>query len=142
MPPRRTAPRRGAATPGGRGRWARRGGYGAYALFQLAFIVTELVWSPNRDKNRRRLWAPLLFLALPDAPLLAGGGAGRARGRAGSLYTRVHRLWPGPTLLTAAGFLWPDSPCFLAGLGWGAHVALERAVDLDGRDGRGPGGAA
>ena len=68
----------------------------------------------------------------PDLALLLGAGAGLAPGqihpRAVAAYNAVHRIW-GPVALTAAaaagllGHGW-----LVAGLAWGAHVAMDRAV--------------
>ena len=119
---------------------AKRLGYAVLALFQLAFIVTELAWSPNRDKNRARVWAPILFLLLPDVALIGEDVANqRLHPTAAPFHRALHRIFPGPVLLIAVGFLIPDSPSFLSGLGWGTHIAFDRALGNDRRDdGRGP----
>jgi hypothetical protein len=68
----------------------------------------------------------------PDLALLLGAGAGLAPGqihpRAVPVYNAVHRFW-GPAALVAvaaAGVL--GHGWLIAGLAWGAHVALDRTV--------------
>ena len=117
---------------------AKRLGYAALTLFFVAFLVTEMVWSPNSAHNRAEIWAPLVFLILPDVSLLFGMGSGLERGqihpRAVRLYNLVHRFWIGPAIAIVAGFLFPTSPWFLVGLAWGAHIAFDRALGLGLRD--------
>src|SRR3954470_21064926 len=68
----------------------------------------------------------------PDLALLLGAGAGLAPGqlhpRAVPVYNAVHRFY-GPVALVAAavvGLL--GGGWLVAGLAWGAHVALDRVV--------------
>src|SRR3954470_13729635 len=64
----------------------------------------------------------------PDLALLLGAGAGLAAGqlhpRAVPIYNAVHRFWGPAVLVAAASFGLLGSGWLVAGLVWGAHVAM------------------
>lgn len=110
---------------------ALRAGQIALAVALFAFTVFEMV--------KHGLWLPgLAGLLGPDLALLAGTGAGLARGqlhpRAVGLYNALHRWWP-PLLIAAVALpdplpLW----LFVFGVAWLAHVAVDRACGYGLRD--------
>lgn len=109
----------------------RRGALIALAVALFAFALFEMI--------RHGLWLPgLVGLIGPDVALFAGIGGGLARGqlhpRAVPFYNALHRWWP-PLLLTAVALpdplpLW----LFVLGVGWLAHVAVDRACGYGLRD--------
>lgn len=110
---------------------ARRSAYAALGALLFAFTVFEAV--------EHGLWLPGLAGALgPDVALLAGAGAGLARGqlhpRAVPLYNALHRWWPalGLTLIAIAAPV--PLGLFVAGLAWCAHIAIDRACGYGLRD--------
>jgi hypothetical protein len=68
----------------------------------------------------------LVGLIAPDLPLV-GGFAERGRLKLGRVpvYNALHRL-TGPALVLAGGVL--VAPLLALGLGWAAHVAMDRSV--------------
>jgi hypothetical protein len=100
----------------------------AYAA-ALAALLTATVLEVAENGH---LGAALAGVIAPDLALLLGGGAGLAKGqlhpRAVPVYNAVHRAW-GPALLVAAaatGLL--GAAALVAGLAWGVHVTMDRAV--------------
>lgn len=103
----------------------------ALAVVLIGFTVFEAV--------KHGLWTPALAGLLgPDVALLAGAGAGLARGqlhpRAVGFYNALHRWWP-PLLLVVVTLpnpvpLW----AFVFAVAWLAHVALDRACGYGLRD--------
>ena len=117
-----------------RSRTARRLGWGIAAAALLAANVLQV-------QDHGGGWLALGFALMPDLGLIAGIDRGLQKGqlapRAVPIYNALHRL-VGPfvlTLLVIAGAL---PPIWLsAALGWGLHVAIDRAVGygLRGSDG-------
>ena len=75
-------------------------------------------------------WQLVAFGLGPDVALLAGVGAGLAKGqlhpRAVPLYNALHSYW-GPALLALAAVVVPAG--YLVGaLAWAFHVSLDRSV--------------
>lgn len=75
-------------------------------------------------------WQLFAFGLGPDVALLAGVGAGLAKGqlhpRAVPLYNALHSYW-GPALLALAAVVLPAG--YLVGaLAWGFHISLDRTV--------------
>jgi len=75
-------------------------------------------------------WQLFAFGLGPDVALLAGVGAGLAKGqlhpRAVPLYNALHSYW-GPALLALAAVALPAG--YLVGaLAWGFHISLDRTV--------------
>jgi hypothetical protein len=68
----------------------------------------------------------------PDLALLLGAGAGLAPGqihpRAVPVYNAVHRVWAPLALVALAAVGVLGAGWLVAGLAWGAHVALDRTV--------------
>ena len=83
-------------------------------------------------------WIVVVGVVAPDLPLFAGGGRELARGqlhpRAVPAYNAAHRV-AGPLVLFAAGVFAPAA--LVAGLAWGAHIAVDRAVGYGLRDAAG-----
>ena len=81
---------------------ARRVAYLALALLLVVTIVLEVV------RHRTGYWQLGVFGIGPDLALLAGAGAGLARGqihpRAVPLYNALHRFWAPVVLLALAIF--------------------------------------
>lgn len=123
-----TRPASSLAPPAGTGA---RAGRVALALLLLAFALFEIV--------KHGAWLPgLAGLLGPDVALLAGAGAGLARGqlapRAVPLYNALHRWWPALALTLIA---LPDPvplSLFIAGVAWCAHIAVDRACGYGLRD--------
>lgn len=73
-----------------------------------------------------------MFALGPVLALLLGAGRGLAPGqlhpRAVPVYNAVHRLAGPVALLVAAPVLGLSVGWFIAGLAWGTHVALDRAL--------------
>jgi hypothetical protein len=106
----------------------------AYALL-FALLLAAVVFEVGRHGH---LGAALAGGLGPDLALLLGAGTGLAQGqlhpRAVPVYNAVHRFWA-PVALVAvasAGLLGPG--WLVAGLGWWAHVAMDRAVGYGLRD--------
>lgn len=96
--------------------WPRRAGWGAFALFLLAFAVFESV-----KYGLPTTAAAMLFFALPDLARLAGVRP------PGVLHQAVHRVWIPWAILIGYSFgpiFWP--PLFTAGLGWLTRIAVDR----------------
>ncbi|ADB50026.1 DUF4260 family protein [Conexibacter woesei] len=110
---------------------AARAVYAGLAVLLLAFALFEIV--------KHGAWLPgLAGLLGPDLALLAGAGAGLARGqlhpRAVPLYNALHRWWPALALTLIA---LPDPvplSLFIAGVAWCAHIAVDRACGYGLRD--------
>jgi hypothetical protein len=107
-------------------RAARRLAYGGLAIGLLGAIVYEVV------RHGTGYWQLAAFGLGPDLALLAGMGAGLARGqlhpRAVPLYNTVHRFW-GPVALLVVAAVAPLSAGYTIGaLAWAFHIALDRAV--------------
>jgi hypothetical protein len=103
----------------------------------LAFIVLEVV-----NHGSSALVAALLFLIAPDLTMVIGASAagdGKLSPKAVPYYNLVHRPWIPLAVLVAysLGGLGDWVPLFTAGLGWLAHIALDRAFGygLRARDG-------
>ena len=111
-------------------RAARRGGWLGLGLASLAFGGLEVA---NHGP-----WALALLIAFviaPDLTFLVGMGEAREMQR-GQLpptavpwYNAAHRAWV-PALLLVAYAVSPLTwaPLFAAGLGWLAHIAIDRAA--------------
>lgn len=104
---------------------AERVAYGAL----LAALLTATVFAVASHGG---LGAALAGGIGPDLALLLGAGAGLAPGqlhpRAVPVYNGVHRFW-GPVALVALAAAGPlGSAWLVAGLAWGAHVAMDRSV--------------
>ena len=98
--------------------WVRKAGWGALALFLIAFAGFESV-----KYGLPTTGAALVFFALPDLARLAGVRP------PGLLYQSVHRVWI--PLVVVVGYslgpvVWP--PLFTAGLGWLTRVAIDRTL--------------
>jgi hypothetical protein len=116
---------------------AKRAAWAALAAFLLAFIVLEVV-----NHGGSALVAALLFLIAPDLTMVIGAstaGNGTLSPRAVPYYNLVHRPWIPLAVLVvySLGGLGDWVPLFTAGLGWLAHIALDRAFGygLRARDG-------
>ncbi|WP_217179369.1 DUF4260 family protein [Streptomyces sp. AC495_CC817] len=105
------------ATQSGKG-WARKPGWGALALFLIAFAGFESV-----KYGLPTTGAALVFFALPDLARLAGVRP------PGLLYQSVHRVWIPLVVLVGYSLgpvAWP--PLFTAGLGWLTRIAIDRTL--------------
>ena len=130
-PARDRAAAAGPASPASTRSGAARAAYAVLALLLLAFALFEIV--------KHGAWLPgLAGLLGPDIALLAGAGAGLARGqlnpRAVPLYNALHRWWPALALTLIA---LPDPvplSLFIAGVAWCAHIAVDRAGGYGLRD--------
>ena len=73
----------------------------------------------------------LVAAVLPDVPLAFGAGRGLARGqlhaRAVPSYNAVHAPW-GPLAVLAAASTFDSTLLLAVGLGWAAHIALDRSL--------------
>jgi hypothetical protein len=105
-------------------RETRRAAFGALAaLFLIAAVARILAHDGG-------WWQLAAFAVAPDLALLAGAGAGLARGqlhpRAVRLYNVLHS-YGAPALLAALALALP--PGFLVGaLAWAFHISLDRAA--------------
>jgi hypothetical protein len=101
----------------------RRAAFAVLAVALLAATVFEAA-------KHGQWWPAVAGLLGPDVALFAGAGAGLERGqlhpRAVGLYNALHRFH-GPVVLLAVGLFAPLA-CFVAGLAWAAHVAVDRAA--------------
>jgi hypothetical protein len=116
---------------------AKRAAWAALAAFLLAFIVLEAI-----NHGGSALVAALLWLIVPDLTMLIGAravGDGKLLPKAVPYYNFVHRPWIPLAVLVvySVGGLGDWVPLFTAGLGWLAHIALDRAFGygLRARDG-------
>ena len=107
------------------GRTARRLGWGIAATALLAATVLQV-------QDHGGGWLALGFALMPDLGLIAGIDRGLHKGqlapRAVPIYNALHRL-VGPValaLLVLSGAL--PAIWLSAALGWGLHVAIDRAV--------------
>lgn len=107
----------------------RRVAWAALAVFLLAFIVLEVV-----NHGVSALIAALLLLIAPDLTMLVGAspevaGSGKLPPKAVPYYNFAHQPWIPLAVLVvySVGGLGDWVPLFTAGLGWLAHVALDRA---------------
>ncbi|WET76294.1 DUF4260 family protein [Amycolatopsis sp. QT-25] len=106
---------------------AKRVAWAALAAFLLAFIVLEVI-----NHGGSALVAALLLLIAPDLTMLIGAGVagkGKLSPKAVPYYNVMHRPWIPLAVLVvySAGGLGDWVPLFTAGLGWLAHIALDRA---------------
>jgi len=106
---------------------AKRVAWAALAAFLLAFIVLEVI-----NHGGSALVAALLLLITPDLTMLIGAGVadkGKLSPKAVPYYNVMHRPWIPLAVLVvySAGGLGDWVPLFTAGLGWLAHIALDRA---------------
>jgi hypothetical protein len=115
----------------------KRVAWAVLAVFLLAFIVLEVV-----NHGSSALVAALLFLIAPDLTMFIGAGAadkGKLSPKAVPYYNFMHRPGIAPAVLVvySVGGLGDWVPLFTAGLGWLAHIALDRAFGygLRARDG-------
>jgi hypothetical protein len=111
--------------------------WAALAAFLLAFIALEVI-----KHGSSALVGALVLLIAPDLTLLVGartGGNGKLSPKAVPFYNAVHRPWLPLALLVvySVGALGDWVPLFTAGLGWLAHIAVDRAFGygLRARDG-------
>jgi hypothetical protein len=116
---------------------AKRVAWAALAASLLAFIVLEVA-----NHGGSALVAALLFLIAPDLTMVIGASAagnGNLSPKAVPYYNLVHRPWIPVAVLVvySLGGLGDWVPLFTAGLGWLAHIALDRAFGygLRARDG-------
>jgi Domain of unknown function (DUF4260) len=102
--------------------------YAGLAAALLASAVTLIVvWDAA-------WWQTVAFALGPDLAVLYGIAPGLARGqlhpRAVSLYNALHRFW-GPLALAIAALAAGLPLGYVAGaVGWGLHVAFDRAIGL------------
>ena len=106
---------------------ANRVAWAALAVFLLAFIVLEVI-----NHGGSALVSALLSLIAPDLTMFIGArsaGNGKLSPKAVPYYNVVHRPWIPLAVLVvySVGGLGDWVPIFTAGLGWLAHVALDRA---------------
>ena len=112
------------------GRRARRGGWLGLGLAALAFGGVEVA-----NHGPWALALLITFLIAPDLTFLVGIGQarqlqpGQLQPAAVPWYNAAHRPWV-PLLLLVAYAVSPLTwaPLFAAGLGWLAHIAIDRAV--------------
>jgi hypothetical protein len=109
--------------PSTRTTWRRSAFAALTALLLIAAIAGALVLGSG-------WWQLCAFAFAPDLALLAGMGAGLAKGqlhpRAVPLYNALHSYW-GPALLALAAVVLPAG--FLVGaLAWAFHISLDRTV--------------
>ncbi|MEQ0558519.1 DUF4260 family protein [Amycolatopsis sp. NEAU-NG30] len=97
----------------------RRTAWAALAVFLLAFLALEVV-----NHGVPALIAGLLLLLVPDLPKRLGNGSRKAL----AWHNFLHRPWIPLAVLVvySAGGLGDWVPLFTAGLGWLAHIAVER----------------
>jgi hypothetical protein len=105
----------------------KRVAWAALAAFLLAFIVLEVI-----NHGGSALVAALLLLIVPDLTMVIGAGAagdGKLSPKAVPYYNLMHRPWIPLAVLViySLGGLGDWVPLFTAGLGWLAHIALDRA---------------
>jgi len=105
----------------------KRVAWAALAAFLLAFIVLEVI-----NHGGSALAAALLFLIAPDLPMFidaSAAGDGKLSPKAVPYYNLMHRPWIPLAVLVvySVGGLGDWVPLFTAGLGWLAHIALDRA---------------
>jgi Domain of unknown function (DUF4260) len=125
---------------------ARRGGWLLLGLFCTGFAILEIV---NHGPEALAMAAG--FAIAPDLAMIVGVRGARAL-QHGQLapaavpwYNAVHRAWV-PLLLLVVYSVAPLSwaPLFAGGLGWLAHIAIDRAAGFGLRDAAGfqrtPGG--
>lgn len=123
-------------------RGASRPGYTALALFLVAFAAFESV-----KYGVPAFAVLLLFLVVPDLSMIGRHPTELQKGQFSAAVTKrynlAHNFWI-PVALMALSFVpWPELwlptglEVFLAGLGWAAHIAIDRALGF-GR--RGPDG--
>lgn len=115
----------------------KRVAWAALAVFLLAFIVLEVI-----NHGGSALVAAILLLIAPDLAMLIdvrGADRGKVSPKAVRYYNLVHRPWIPLAVLVvySVGALGDWVPLFTAGLGWLAHIALDRTFgyDLRERDG-------
>ncbi|GAB3002186.1 DUF4260 family protein [Saccharothrix stipae] len=106
---------------------AKRVAWAALAAFLVAFIVLEVI-----NHGGPALIGALLLLIAPDLTMFIGAraaGNGRLSPKAVPYYNVVHRPWIPLAVLVvySTGALGDHVPLFTAGLGWLAHIALDRA---------------
>lgn len=111
--------------------------WAALATFLLAFIALEVI-----KHGSSALISALALLIAPDLTMLIGArtaGDGKLSPKAVPFYNVMHRPWLPLALLViySVGALGDWVPLFTAGLGWLAHVAVDRAFGygLRARDG-------
>jgi Domain of unknown function (DUF4260) len=97
--------------------------WAALAVFLLAFIALEVI-----KHGGGALVGALLLLAAPEVTVVLGRVVGDRR--LVPFYNAVHRPWLPLALLVvySVGGLGDRVPLFTAGLGWLAHIAVERAL--------------
>lgn len=105
----------------------KRVAWAALAVFLLAFIVLEVI-----NHGGSALVAALLLLMAPDLTMFIGAstaGNGKLSPKAVPYYNLMHQPWIPLALLVvySIGGLGDWVPLFTAGLGWLAHIALDRA---------------
>jgi hypothetical protein len=105
----------------------KRVAWAVLAAFLLAFIVLEVV-----NHGGSALVAALLLLIVPDLTMVIGASAARhgtLSPKAVPYYNFMHRPWVPLAVLVvySLGGLGDWVPLFTAGLGWLAHIALDRA---------------
>ena len=104
---------------------ARRVAYGLLLALLLAATVFEVA-------DHGHLGAALAGGLGPDLALLLGAGAGLERGqlhpRVVPVYNAVHRFWAPVALVAAASLGLLGVGWLIAGLGWTAHVAMDRTA--------------
>ena len=97
----------------------------------LAFAVTLIaVTGFEAVKHSVGVWVPVAFGLGPDLAFLAAIGQpsqpGQLARRAVPIYNFVHRPLLPIALMTAASFDLVPRWCFVAGLAWLAHIAVDR----------------
>jgi hypothetical protein len=105
----------------------KRVAWAALAAFSLAFIVLEVI-----NHGGSALIAAFLLLIAPDLTMFIGAraaGDGKLSPKAVPWYNVMHRPWIPLAVLVvySVGGLGDWVPLFTAGLGWLAHIALDRA---------------
>lgn len=113
---------------------AKRVAWAALAAFLLAFIVIEVI-----NHGGSALVAALLLLIVPNLTMFIGasaGGNGKLSPKAVPHYNAMHRPWIPLAVLVVytVGGLGAWVPLFTAGLGWLAHIAVDRAFGYGLRD--------